>query len=94
MFSAGDEFMDMTQSHTVNIASGSLVHMSQKQTPDNPPSQKEQQHGTRVPGASVSGTDQGFKDFFAGLFKPKSKVLGLEVNIEIINLPFFSLIAF
>lgn len=86
MFSAGDEFMDMTQSHTVNIASGSLAHMSQKQTIDNSPSQEEQQHDTRVPGAPVSGMDQGFKDFFAGLFKTKSKVPGHEVNIiEIIN---------
>lgn len=94
MFAAGDEFMDMTQSHTVNIASGSLAHINQKQTIDNPPSQKEQQHDTRVPGASVSGTDQGFKDFFAGLFKTNSKVPRHEVNIEIINLTFFSVIAF
>ena len=42
MFSAGDELMDETQSHTVNIASGSLAHMSQKQTIGNSPSQKDQ----------------------------------------------------
>lgn len=89
MFSAGDEFMDMTQSHTVNIASGSLAHMSQKQTIDNSKSQKEQQHDTHVPGASVSGMDQGFNDFCAGLFKTKSKVPGHEVNIGINNLTFF-----
>lgn len=85
MFSAGDEFMDMTQSHTVNIASGSLAHMSQKQTIDNCKSQKKQQHDTHVLGASVSGMDQGFNDFFAGLSKTKSKVPGHEVNIGIIN---------
>lgn len=72
----------MTQTHTVNIASGSLAHMSQKQAIDSSPSENEQQHGAGVPGAPVSGMDQGFKDFFAGLFKTKSKVPGHEVNIE------------
>lgn len=94
MFSAGDEFMDMTQSHTVNIASGSLAHMRQKQTMDNFPSQKEQQRHTRVPGASASVMDRGFKDFFAGFVKTKSKVPAHEVNVEVINFTFFHLFAF
>lgn len=93
MFSAGDEFMDMTQSHTVNIASGSLAHMSLKQTVDNSPSQKEQQRDARVPGAPASRTDPGFQDFFTGLFKTKSKVPGHEVNIEK-SLTFFNLFLF
>lgn len=94
IFSAGDEFMDMTQSHTANIASGSLAHTSQKQTIDESPPQKEQPRDARVPGASLSGMDQGFKDFFVGLFKTKSTVPGHEVTIEMINLAFFNLFAF
>lgn len=94
MFSAGDEFMDMTQSHTVNIASGSVAHISQTQTVDKSPSQKVQQHDTCVPGASASGMDQGLKDFFAGPFKTKSEVLGHDVSIEMINLTFLNLFSF
>lgn len=61
MFSAGDEFMDMTQSHTVNIAN---------QTTDRSSSQKAHQH---LPGASVSGLHQGFKDLIAGLSKKNQR---------------------
>lgn len=76
MFSAGDEFMDMTQSHTVNIAN---------QTMDKSSSQKQHQHDTRsIPGASVSGLDQGFKDLIAGLSQTKSKEQAHEVRVEII----------
>lgn len=81
MFSAGDEFMDITQSHTVNIANGSLARTSQNQTMDNSSSQKEQQHDTQsLSGASVSGWDHGFKDFIADLSKTKSEVGGHEVS--------------
>lgn len=94
MFSAGAECMDMTQSHTVNIASGSLAHMSQKQTMDDFPSQKAQQHHTRVPGASVSGMDEEFQDLFSGFVKTKSKVPAHEVNIEVFIFTFLNLFAF
>lgn len=92
MFSVGDECMDMTQSHTVNIASGSLAQMSQKQTMDDFPSQKAQQHHTRIPGTSVSGMDEEFQDF-SSFVKTKSKVPAHEVNIEVYIFTFFNLFA-
>lgn len=76
MFSAADEFMDMTQSHTVNIANQEMDTCSSR----------EHLRDTRsLPGASVSGLDQGFKDFLAGLSKTKPKEWGHEVGVEIIS---------
>ncbi|XP_056872223.1 uncharacterized protein knl1 isoform X1 [Takifugu flavidus] len=67
MFSAADEFMDMTQSHTVNIANqekcSSGEHLRDPRS---------------LPGASVSGLDRGFTDFLAGLSKTKPKEQGPE----------------
>lgn len=77
MFSAGDEFMDMTQSHTVNIAN---------QTMDKSSSQKAHQQDTQsLPKASVSGLVQGFKDLIAGLSKTKSKKQEHVMRVEIIS---------
>lgn len=74
MFSAADEFMDMTQSHTVNIANqekcSSGEHLRDPRS---------------LPGASVSGLDRGFKDFLAGLSKTKPKEQGPEVGVEIVS---------
>lgn len=83
MFSAADEFMDMTQSHTVNIANGAL---EQSQTQHIFSSLKEQQQDAGgLPGASVIGSDQGFKDFLMGLSKT-SNLQGHKVSREMIYL--------
>ncbi|XP_034055005.1 uncharacterized protein LOC117534863 [Gymnodraco acuticeps] len=49
MFSASDKFMNMTPSHPVNIASGSLA--------------KRKRENTGVPGSSANAVDLGFKNF-------------------------------
>lgn len=73
MFSAGDEFMDMTQSHTVNIASGSLAPSIHNRTcgkTDSTSSLAERQSETReLPGSSAKGLDSGFKNFLSSLSK-------------------------
>lgn len=73
IFSAVDEFMDMTQSHTVNIASGSLARPNQNRTcgkMDSGLSLEQRRHETcGLPRSSVNGLDLGFKDFLAGLSK-------------------------
>lgn len=68
VFTAGDEFMDMTQSHTVNIASGSLAPSKQKV--DIALSLEERKRETcGPPGLSASGSDRGFNNFLASLSK-------------------------
>ena len=78
IFSAVDEFMDMTQSHTVNIASGSLA---QNRTCGKMDSGLEQRRRETCgpPRLSANGLDSGFKDFLAGL----SKTSALGGNPEI-----------
>lgn len=74
VFSAGDEFMDMTQSHTVHIANQATDQSSSR----------EQLRDTRSrPGPPVSGLDQGFKDFLAGFWKPEEP----EVSVEFLSFP-------
>ncbi|XP_078130065.1 uncharacterized protein knl1 [Sander vitreus] len=78
MFSAGDEFMNMTQSHTVNIASSLLpppnqnldiVHTRGKM--DNASSLQEGKRETcGAPGSSANALDLGFEDFLSSLSKP------------------------
>ncbi|KAA8583000.1 hypothetical protein FQN60_015546 [Etheostoma spectabile] len=78
MFSAGDEFMNMTQSHTVNIASSLLpppnqnldiVHTLGKM--DNASSLEERKHEAGgAPGLSANAMDLGFEDFLSSLSKP------------------------
>ncbi|XP_037607386.1 uncharacterized protein knl1 isoform X2 [Sebastes umbrosus] len=80
MFTAGDEFMDMTQSHTVNIASGSsnrpnqnldILHTRGKT--DNASSLEERRReACGTPGSSANGLDLGFKNFVSSLSKPGS----------------------
>ncbi|XP_074472663.1 uncharacterized protein knl1 isoform X2 [Sebastes fasciatus] len=80
MFTAGDEFMDMTQSHMVNIASGSsnrpnqnldILHTRGKM--DNASSLEERKRETcGTPGSSANGLDLGFKNFVSSLSKPGS----------------------
>lgn len=67
--------MDMTQSHTVNIANQDMDKCSSQEHPRDAGS---------LPGASVSGLDPGFKDFLAGLSKAKPKERGHEVGVDII----------
>lgn len=83
MFSAADEFMDMTQSHTVSIANGALEQGQNKHVFS---CQKEQpQDAGGLPGASVIGFNpEGFKDFFVGLSKTTSNLPGHKVSVEII----------
>nr|XP_046228296.1 kinetochore scaffold 1 isoform X2 [Scatophagus argus] len=73
MFTAGDEFMDMTQSHTVNISSGSLAPPNQNRTcgkRDNASSLEERKRETcGLPSSSASGLDPGFQNFLASLSK-------------------------
>lgn len=73
MFSAGDEFMDMTQSHTVNITSGALAPPIQNRTHgkiDNASSLQERRRATcGLPRSSANGLDLGFKDFLTNLSK-------------------------
>lgn len=68
MFSA--EFMDMTQSLTVNIANQEMDTCSSRERP---------RDARSLPGASASGSDQGFKDFLAGLSKTNPKEVGVEI---------------
>ncbi|XP_044025456.1 kinetochore scaffold 1 isoform X2 [Siniperca chuatsi] len=79
MFTAGDEFMDMTQSHTVNIASGSLappnqtfdIFLSGKM--ENASSLEERKReACGLPGSSANGLDLGFKNFLVSLSKPSA----------------------
>lgn len=71
MFSAGDEFMDMTQSHTVNIASGSLapsIHNRGKN--ESTSSLAERRSETcDLPGSSANGLDSGFQNVLTSLSK-------------------------
>lgn len=71
MFSAGDEFMDMTQSQTVNITMGPLAPATQNQTygkmRNNSTQEEKQQETFPMPSANCS--DVGFKDFLASLSK-------------------------
>lgn len=75
MFTAGDEFMDMTRSHTVNI--GSLAPSNQNVDilcsggkMNNASSLEERKREMcGLPGSSANGLDLGFKNFFAGLSK-------------------------
>ncbi|XP_028460214.1 uncharacterized protein knl1 [Perca flavescens] len=80
MFSAGDEFMNMTQSHTVNIASSLLpprnqnldiVHTHGKM--DTASSLEERKRETcGAPGSSANALDIGFEDFLSSLSKAGS----------------------
>ncbi|KAM8726119.1 uncharacterized protein knl1 isoform 1-T2 [Acanthopagrus schlegelii] len=73
VFTAGNEFMDMTQSHTVNIDSGSLAPPKQNCISgkvDNASALMGRKHETcGLPGSSANGLDQGFKHFISGLSK-------------------------
>ncbi len=75
MFTAGDEFMDMTQSHTVNIASGSLAPSDQNldifhtRGKMHSALSLEERKPETPPGSSTSGLDQGFDNFLASLSK-------------------------
>lgn len=83
MFSAGDDFMDMAQCHTVNIASCSLAHPNQNHTcgkMESGSSLKEREHdmcGLAAP--SVNGLDLGFKDFLTGLSKRNAPAGNAEI---------------
>lgn len=71
MFSAGDEFMDMTQSHTVNITMSPPAPATQNHTYGkmrNNSTQEEKQQET-FPTSSANCSDVGFKDFLASLSK-------------------------
>ncbi|XP_042359880.1 uncharacterized protein LOC121955861 [Plectropomus leopardus] len=79
MFSAGDEFMDMTQSHTVNIASGSSAPPNQSifltrgkmDSASTAAMLQERKRDTcGVPSSSANGLDPEFQDFLSSLFKP------------------------
>ncbi|XP_035851233.1 kinetochore scaffold 1 isoform X4 [Sander lucioperca] len=73
MFSAGDEFMNMTQSHTVNIASSLLPPPNQntRGKMDNASSLEERKRETcGAPGSSANALDPGFEDFLSSLSKP------------------------
>uniref|UniRef100_A0A8C4GIP2 Knl1 C-terminal RWD domain-containing protein n=1 Tax=Dicentrarchus labrax TaxID=13489 RepID=A0A8C4GIP2_DICLA len=82
IFTAGDEFMDVTQSHTVNIASGSLAPPNQNCSlgkMDNASSLEERkQKICGPPGSSANGVDLGFKNFLANLYE-KSAPSGSSV---------------
>ncbi|XP_035535175.1 kinetochore scaffold 1 [Morone saxatilis] len=73
IFTAGDEFMDVTRSHTVNIASGSLAPPNQNCSlgkMDNASSLEERkQKICGPPGSSANGVDLGFKNFLANLYE-------------------------
>lgn len=69
MFSAGDEFMDMTQSHTVNIASGSLAPSIQNRGKIESTTSLPERKNETLPGSSANGLDSGFKNFLASLSK-------------------------
>lgn len=71
MFSAGDEFMDMTQSHTVNIASGSLApSIHNRGKIESTSSLTERRSETRdLPGSSANDLASGFKNFLTSLSK-------------------------
>ncbi|XP_029134298.2 kinetochore scaffold 1 isoform X2 [Labrus bergylta] len=73
VFTAGDDFMDMTQSQTVNIASGSfppqnknVVVLQTGRKVDHSLSLKER----KTDGSSTNGVDVGLKSFLASLSKP------------------------
>lgn len=71
MFSAGDEFMDMTQSHTVNITMSPPAPATQNQTHSkmrNNSTQEEKQQ-ENFPTSLANCSDVGFKDFLASLSK-------------------------
>lgn len=86
MFSAGDDFMDMAQCHTVDIASGSLAHPNQNHScgkMEGGSSLKDREHGMCGPAAlSVNGLDLGFKEFLTGL----SKRIAPASNAEIVRM--------
>ncbi|KAE8286724.1 hypothetical protein D5F01_LYC14671 [Larimichthys crocea] len=65
IFTASNEFMDMTQSHTVNIASGLFAPPNQSNT--RLEERKRETCGT--PGIPSNGLDLGFKSFLASLSK-------------------------
>ncbi|XP_033991548.1 kinetochore scaffold 1 isoform X2 [Trematomus bernacchii] len=73
MFAASDEFMNMTPSHPVNIASGSLAHQKQnmeRSPPDSASSMDERKReNTGVPGSSANAVDLGFKNFPSSVSK-------------------------
>ncbi|XP_073348418.1 uncharacterized protein knl1 isoform X2 [Pagrus major] len=73
VFTAGNEFMDMTQSHTVNIDSGSLAPPNQNRISgkvDNASTLVERKRETcGLPSSSANGLDLGFQRFLSGLSK-------------------------
>ncbi|XP_074541813.1 uncharacterized protein knl1 isoform X2 [Halichoeres trimaculatus] len=70
-FTAGDDFMDMTQSHTVHISSDSFPPPNK--TSDVPPTSKETDKAPtqrrKTESSSAHGVDLEFKNFLAGLSK-------------------------
>ncbi|XP_034756666.1 kinetochore scaffold 1 [Etheostoma cragini] len=78
MFFAGDEFMNMTQSHTVNIANSLLPPLNQNLDivhtlgkMDNASSLEERKREAGgAPGSSANAMDLGFEDFLSSLSKP------------------------
>ncbi|XP_033504979.2 uncharacterized protein knl1 [Epinephelus lanceolatus] len=82
MFTAGDEFMDMTQCHTVNISSGSVAPPNQnvdifptREKRDKASSatmlQERKRETCGAPGSSAH-VDPEFQNFLSALFKPSA----------------------
>ncbi|XP_041660406.1 kinetochore scaffold 1 isoform X3 [Cheilinus undulatus] len=76
VFSASEDFMDMTKSHTVNISSGSFLPPSKNlgilqsgRIIDNTASEQ----GRKVENRSAKDVDEGFKNFLASLTKSSAR---------------------
>lgn len=71
MFSASDKFMNMTPSHPVNIASGSLAHRKQniERSPPCGKIDERKRENTGVPDSSANAVDLGFKNFPSSVSK-------------------------
>nr|XP_033932567.1 uncharacterized protein knl1 isoform X2 [Pseudochaenichthys georgianus] len=71
MFSANDKFMNKTQSHPVNIASGSLAHRKQniERSPPCGKIDERKRENTGVPDSSANAVDLGFKNFPSSVSK-------------------------
>ncbi|XP_060907689.1 kinetochore scaffold 1 [Labrus mixtus] len=86
VFTAGDDFMDMTQSQTVNIASGSFPPQNKNvavlqtgRKVDHSLSLKER----KTDGSSTNGVDVGLKSFLASLSKPSGPSAN-PVNVRMV----------
>ncbi|XP_010791246.1 uncharacterized protein, partial [Notothenia coriiceps] len=68
-FSASDKFMNMTPSHPVNIASGSLAQQNIERIPPCGKIDERKRENTGVPESSANAVDLGFKNFPSSVSK-------------------------